>query len=102
MKKYHYIPLFYHTSLSRKMIGRGQGYIHKKEITSVWMKIRTNMRFLQGEIMYEEQRITSLMRLKWFPEAEAFPHIAGGKRESNRQQSIKMLTKTLKSLKDFP
>lgn len=69
MPLYYSMPLFYHSSLSGKMIGTGQGYIHKKEITSVWMTIRTNVRFLQGEIICKEQRITSLMRLKWFPEA---------------------------------
>lgn len=42
------------------------------------------------------------MKLIWFPEAEAFPHIAGENQESNRQERINMLTKTVKSLKDFP
>lgn len=44
--------------MSSKMIGSGQEYTHKKEITSAWMKIRTNVRFLQGEIMYKQQRIS--------------------------------------------
>lgn len=77
------MPLFYHSSLSSKMIGRGQGHLYKKEIISVWMKIRTNVRFLRGEIMHKEQRIRSLVKLKWFPEAEAFPHTAGGNWETS-------------------